>query len=210
MKTTHTVTDYQQQVQAAVEKYCENVTPAAKGSQYIRRVQQNTGRLQGSLVLLGYEICGGEDAKMIERAALAIELFHAYVQCLDEEVDVTQALRGQHEAAIIMATLEADPEYRIKALGITNRTLMLASLARLKSTSEEDRLHWQATELTLNPIHVGQVLAGSDCDANNAVTPVALRFGNRIARTRMNTLNYQQQELFFSEIRKSCENLIHI
>lgn len=180
MKTISAITDYQQRVWSAVEQYCEGVTSVARGSQYLDVLCGNDERLQGSLVLLGYEICGGKDSKMIERAALAIELFHAYVRCLEQGVDTTQALRAQHEAAIIMATLETDPEYRIKAIGITNRTLMLANLAQLDTTSEEDKLHWRATELTLNPIHVGQVLAGSDCDANNAVTPLAIEWGKRV------------------------------
>lgn len=172
---------YQTRAQAAVDAYCTTVTPLAKESHYLEVLQGNTGRLQGSLVFLGYEMCGGMDQQMITRAALAIELFHAYVQCLEQGIDTIQALRAQHEAAIIMATLETNPEYRIKALGITNRTLMLVNLARLDSTSEEDRLHWRATELALNPIHVGQVLAGSDCDANNAVTPLATSVGKQLA-----------------------------
>lgn len=191
------VNEYKKGIQAAVAAYCENVTPAAKGSRYLDVLQENTDRLQGSLVLLGYEICGGEDRKMIERAALAIELFHAYVRCLEQGIDTTQALRAQHEAAIIMATLETDLEYRIKAIGITNRTLMLANLAQLDTTSEEDRLHWQATALTLNPIHVGQVLAGSDCDANNAVTPLATDIGKQLAQGK--TVDIPK---FFAELRK--------
>lgn len=148
-------------------------------------------------MLLGYEMCGGEDARMIERAALAVELFHAYAQCLEQNIDTAQALRGLHEAEIILANLETDTENRLKAVSITNRTLMLANLARLEETSEEDALHWRATELALNPIHVGQVLAGSDCDANNAVTPLATETGTRLARDK--TINRQQ---FFDELRE--------
>jgi hypothetical protein len=181
VKTMANIKQYKQPVEEVIQKYCQHVTPAAQDSEYIEILEKNTSRLQGSLVLLGYELCGGKDKKMIERAALAIELFHAYVKCLEQNIDITQALRAQHEAEIIMANLETDPEYRIKALGITNRTLMLANLAYLDAISKEDKLHWRATELTLNPIHVGQVLAGSDCDANNAVTPIALEWGEKIA-----------------------------
>lgn len=188
---------YQQQVETAVTRYCETVTPLAKQSEYLKMLKDNPGRMQGSLVLLGYKMCSGKDEKMIIRAALAIELFHAYVRCLEQGIDTTQALRAQHEATIIMATLETDPEYRIKALGITNRTLMLANLAQLDSVSEEDRLHWQATELTLNPIHVGQVLAGSDCDANNAVTPLATETGKLLVQGK--TIDMQH---FFEELSK--------
>lgn len=188
---------YVRQVQDAVTQYCDTVTSFAQGSHYIKVLRANTNRLQGSLVLVGYEICGGKDEKMIIRAALAIELCRAYVKCLEQGIDVTQALRAQHEAAIIMATLEADPEYRIKALGITNRTLMLANLAQLDTTSQEDRLQWRATELALNPLHVGQVLAGSDCDANNAVTPLATRIGMQLVDDKAGI----DVPKFFSQLR---------
>jgi hypothetical protein len=54
---------------------------------------------------------------------------------------------------------------------------LLTTLARLPETSDTDALNWRATELTLNPLHVGQVLAGADCHATNAVTPLTLRLG---------------------------------
>jgi hypothetical protein len=149
------------------------------------------------LVLMGYEMCGGEHQKMIEKAALAIEMTHAYIQCVERNMDIIQALRAQHEAEIILANLDADIENRMKAVSITNRTLMLANLARLDTTSEEDRLAWKATELTLNPIHVGQVLAGSDCDANNAVTPLATDIGKKLAQDE--TIDIPQ---FFDDLRK--------
>ncbi len=191
------IKQYSHIVEVCVAKYCKNVTPAAQNSTYLKLLRDNPTRLQGSLVLLGYELCGGKDLKMIEKAALAIELSHTYVRCLEQGIDTTQALRGQHEATIIMATLETDPEYRIKALGITNRTLMLANLAQLGSTSEGDKLRWRATELTLNPVHVGQVLAGSDCDANNAVTPLSTDIGKQLVHGESVNI-----ENFFAKLRK--------
>ncbi len=174
------LSDYRQKINELVQAYCATIHPTARESEYKKILGGNSERLQGSLVLVGYEICGGKDAKMVGQAALAVELFHAYIQCIDQNIDLTQALRAQHEAEIILANLETDPENRIKALGITNRTLMLANLARLESTSEDDRVYWLATEQVLNPLHVGQVLAGADCKATNAVTPLALEFGGRI------------------------------
>lgn len=190
-------TQYQARVERQIMAYCQGVTPIARNSGYLDILQKNTERLQGALVLLGYELCGGQEPRMIERAALAIELFHAYIQCLEQNTDTPQALRGMHEAEIILANLETDMENRLKAVSITNRTLMLANLARLEETSRENMLHWRATELALNPIHVGQVLAGSDCDANNAVTPLATETGMQLARGE--AINNQQ---FFDKLRK--------
>jgi geranylgeranyl pyrophosphate synthase len=175
------VSGYSQKINELIQAYCDKIHPSAHESEYKNVLESNIGNLQGVLVFVGYELCGGTNTKMIEQAALAIELFHAYLQCIDQGIDTTQALRAQHEAEIILANLDADSENRIKALGITNRTLMLANLARLETTSEDDRIYWLATEQALNPLHVGQVLASADCKATNAVTPLALEFGGDIA-----------------------------
>lgn len=188
---------YRQQVEQIVTKYCEAVAPTALGSAYLEVLNQNTERLQGSLVLVGYDLQGGKDVRMIEQAALAVELLHAYVQCMEQGVDQQQALRAQHEAQIILANLEADEENRLKALSITNRTLMLATLARLPQTSETDALNWRATELALNPLHVGQVLADADCRATNRVTPEAITFGKSIADERNPELSTLLKSLTF-------------
>lgn len=179
------IVTYRRQVQEAVNQYCTRVTPVARSSKYLGVLQENQERLQGSLVLLGYELLDGADRTMIIRAALAIELFHAYICCIEQGIDTEQALRAQHEAEIILANLETDPENCLKALSITNRTLMLANLARLGTTSMEDKVLWQATELTLNPIHVGQVLAGADCHATNAVTPLTVQVGKQLTQGKI-------------------------
>jgi hypothetical protein len=185
---------YKSEVEAVVQEYCLKVTPAAKGSEYLDVLQKNTERLQGSLVLLGYEMLGGQDSKIIVRAALAIEMLHAYVACLNKNIAIDQALRAAHEAEIILANLETDPTNRLKALSITNRTMMLAALARAAATPTEDRLYWQATELALNPLHVGQVLTGSDCDPNNAVTPYAISLASALIDTKNRETHRKEAE----------------
>jgi|GEM_PF-6019143 len=181
--------EYRQRVEKVAQGYCISVAAAAKGSAYLEVLQSNTERIQGSLVLSGYDLEGGTGHSMIERAALAIEMLHAFVLCMEQDVDAEQALRAQHEAQIILANLETKEENRLKALSITNRTLMLTSLARLPETSEADKLHWQATERALNPLHVGQVLAGADCHATNRVTPETVSFGKSIVEHRQADLN---------------------
>jgi hypothetical protein len=200
MKTLEpkTATQYKLLVQDEVNKYCQTVAPIAKDSEYLQVLQGNTERLQGSLVLAGYELLGGEDEQMIVRAALAIELLHAYTRCMEQGVDAERVLRAQHEAQIILANLETDEENRLKALSITNRTLMLATLARLPETSEEDALQWRATELTLNPLHVGQVLAGADCHATNTVTPGAISLGKDLLQGKTPNL-----EKYLTELQKT-------
>jgi hypothetical protein len=182
---------YRAEVERAVQKYCREVTPLAKGSVYLELLQANTDRLQGTLVLLGYAGLEGRDHTMIAQAAVALELLHAYTICMEQGRDTDQAIRAMHEAQILLANLETDEENRLKALSITNRTLMLSALAREGKGSETERLQWRATELTLNPLHVGQVLAGADCHATNAVTPAALSLGYALLDVSQAPLHYQ-------------------
>lgn len=146
---------------------------------YTTRLRANPEHLQGELVLLGYDLCGGTDTMMIIRAAQAIEMLHAAVACLDAGEDEAQARQALHQAEIILANLDTDPENKIKVLSITNRTLML--MARAKALPGDEQVtYWRATEAALNPLHVGMVLAGADCRATDAVTTVALAFGENM------------------------------
>ena len=148
-------------------------------SAYTERLLANTERTQAELVFLGYQLCGGTDTKMIARAGQAIEMLHAAVTCLDTGEDEAQARQALHQAEIILANLDTDPENKIKVLSITNRTLML--MARAQSLPDDDQVtYWRATECALNPLHVGMVLAGADCHATDAVTPATLAFGNSL------------------------------
>jgi hypothetical protein len=173
-------TNYAEIAEEAVQGYIKASAKIMQDSQFVDILRANTDRVQGRLVLFGYELEGGTDTAMIQRAALAIELLRAYVQSMEQGVASDQALRAMHEAEILLANLEADPEYRLKAVSITNRTMMLATLARDPKTTEKDVIYWKTTELALNPLHVGQVLAGADCDRTNVVTSAALAYGEAL------------------------------
>lgn len=166
-----------QDIQALIQAYLDRVTTGT----YADALRANEERVQARLVILGYELCGGTDKRMIARAAQAIEMLHAAMYCLEEGSDEYRARRGLHEAEIILANLDADAELKIKVLSITNRTLMLAAQAAEDPTNEQ-AMFWRATEAALNPLHVGMVLAGADCHATDAVTPAALAYGEALVR----------------------------
>lgn len=158
-----------------IQEYIQNISDG----QFQDSLVGNEKRVQGKLVLLGYELCAGSDFKMITRAAQAIEMIHAAVLCLDEGNDEAQARQALHQGEIILANLRTDAENKIKVLSITNRTLML--VARAKALPKDDDVtYWRATECALNPLHVGMVLAGADCHATTAVTPETLAFGEQL------------------------------
>lgn len=184
-----------QDIQALIEAYLESVAAGA----YADALRANEERMQARLVILGYELCGGTNERMIARAAQAIEMLHAAMYCLEGGSDDHRARRGLHEAEIILANLDADAELKIKVLSITNRTLMLAAQAAEDPTSEQ-AIFCRATEAALNPLHVGMVLAGADCHATDAVTPAALAFGEALVRNEQNSFS-----AFSEEVRATLE-----
>jgi geranylgeranyl diphosphate synthase type I len=93
------------------------------------------------------------------------------------------AVAGAHGAQAILANLDAEPDLRLKAISITNRTMgitahgqtldMINELVELPTRADIDRvLEWKTALYTvINPLHVGMVLAGADCHATDAITP---------------------------------------
>ena len=164
-----------------LEQLLEKHITELQESAYTKVLRTNSDRIQGRLVLLGYLLCGGADTQMIARAAQAIEMLHAAVTCLEAGDDEADARQTMHQAEIILANLNTDADNKIKVLSITNRTYML--VARAKSMPEDPQVtYWRATECALNPLHVGMVLAGADCHATDAVTPLTLAFGANVLK----------------------------
>src|ERR1044071_7300148 len=60
-------------------------------------------RIRGALVMLGYEMSGGTNTKMIIQAARATEMLHAYVLMLDDIQDRSSMRRGGPTAHIALA-----------------------------------------------------------------------------------------------------------
>jgi geranylgeranyl diphosphate synthase type I len=60
-------------------------------------------RIRGSLVMLGYELSGGTDRRMIVQAARAIEMLHAYILIIDDVQDRATLRRGKPSAHKLLA-----------------------------------------------------------------------------------------------------------
>lgn len=60
-------------------------------------------RIRGALVMAGYEMCGGQDRKMIVQAARAIEMLHAYMLMIDDIQDRSSLRRGKPSAHQMIA-----------------------------------------------------------------------------------------------------------
>lgn len=60
-------------------------------------------RVRGSLVMAGYEMCGGQDRQMIVRAATAVEMLGTYILMIDDIQDRSQLRRGKPSAHKMLA-----------------------------------------------------------------------------------------------------------
>ena len=99
------------------------------------------------------------------------------------------ALSGAHAAQIVLANLDVEPQLRLNALSITNRTMGITAhgqtqdiLNELTNNLSEEKiervLEWKtALYSIINPLHVGMVLAGADCRATDAITPYGQHAG---------------------------------
>lgn len=99
------------------------------------------------------------------------------------------ALAGVHAAEGVLANLHADPQLRLNALSISNRTMSITvhgqtydimnELAAAPPLQDIQRvLEWKTAQYSfINPLHVGMVLAGAGCEATDAITPYALHVG---------------------------------
>lgn len=132
---------------------------------------------QAQLVVAGYTLCDGKDMSIALTAARAIQMTHTFADFCQKNQYLT-GLQGMHAAQVILANLDVKEELRLKTLGITNRALLLH--ANGLASDQKDAavtLDSFVTEAFLNPLHVGMVLAGADCDATDAVTPFTLNAG---------------------------------
>ncbi len=102
---------------------------------------------------------------------------------------INAAVAGAHAAQTVLANLDADSGLRIKALSITNRTMaitahgqtldILNELVDMPNPEDIERvLEWKTALYTvINPLHVGMVLAGAECETTTAVTPYGQHAG---------------------------------
>lgn len=99
------------------------------------------------------------------------------------------AIAGAHGAQTVLANLDAEPELRIRAISITNRTMVITAHGQTLDIMNElvdkpdpadiDRvLEWKTALYTvINPLHVGMVLAGAGCGVTDAITPYGQHAG---------------------------------
>lgn len=226
---------YKEEIDEDIEQYAKTVRKSTlqhygKGARlevdaYLDILSRGGKRVRGALVMLGYEMSGGQDRDMAMHAARALEMLQAYILIIDDIQDrsilrrgapaahvslgdhhekhewagdsqhfgvamaLNSALSGAHAAQMILANMNVDEELRLKVLSIVNRTMLITAhgqtndiLNEVKGDTDLDDvdrvMEWKAAHYTfLNPLHVGMVLAGAECDSTDAITDFAIEAG---------------------------------
>jgi geranylgeranyl diphosphate synthase, type I len=104
-------------------------------------------------------------------------------------IALNAAVAGAHAAQMILANLNAPENLRLNALSIINRTMVITAhgqtsdimheaAGKVTMADIEQVMTWKTSQYSiLNPIHVGMVLAGADCQATDAITEYAMNIG---------------------------------
>lgn len=88
---------YQEEIDAVIEEYvvtCQNETLQEYGENsrlaldaFLEILQRGGKRIRGALLLHAYRMSGGQDDELARRAALAVEMMHAYILIIDDIQD---------------------------------------------------------------------------------------------------------------------------
>jgi geranylgeranyl diphosphate synthase type I len=99
------LTVYKQAIETEIDRYAVTIRSTTKKKYglypglvtdtYLDFLQRDGKRIRGALVMAGYELCGGQDRKMIVRAAMALEMIHTYILIIDDIQDRSRLRRGQ-------------------------------------------------------------------------------------------------------------------
>ncbi len=104
-------------------------------------------------------------------------------------IALNAALAGAHAAQMILANMDVPEQLRLNVLSIVNRTMVITAHGQTSDLMNEvaaktdmddvDRvMAWKTAQYSfLNPLHVGMVLAGADCQATDAITDYATNVG---------------------------------
>lgn len=129
---------YKQLIDADIETYAKQTArtalqhygkPARVATDaYVSVLTRGGKRIRGALTMLGYEMSGGKDQKMIVQAARAIEMMHAYMLILDDIQDRSMVRRGGPTAHVMLADyhrkhqLADEPEHFGIAIALNSAT----------------------------------------------------------------------------------------
>ena len=132
---------------------------------------------------------GGPSAHRIIESLHTKNGWKADPEHIGRSLALNAAIIGAHNAEMVLANMEIDPELRLKALMIINNTMMVTAYGQTEdivnqvntsvaADNIENMMLWKTAHYTiLNPIHMGMVMANAGCEDTNAITEYALNIG---------------------------------
>lgn len=95
------ITTYSRTIQnSTLQNYGANARVATDA--YLEILARGGKRIRGALAMVGYEMMGGKNQKMIVQAARAIEMVHAYILIMDDIQDNSPVRRGGPTAHVVL------------------------------------------------------------------------------------------------------------
>lgn len=177
---------YQQRLNQEIQQYAKQARKQVLQSYgsnarletdaYLAILERGGKRIRGSLTLLGYEMCGGKDSQMIIKAALAVEMMHAYILIIDDIQDHSQTRRGGPSAHQQLAQYHQQKQYAQDDYHFGISIAMNAALAGAHQATIELALLDAPQELKLKAISImNRTMAvtahGQTQDIMNEVVP---------------------------------------
>src|SRR5690606_17468007 len=92
------IRSYAEYLRLAVDRQYGSYVAEAETEVFLDILARGGKRIRGGLVMVGYEMCGGANRKMIVQAARAIEMLHAYMLMIDDIQDRSALRRGKPSA----------------------------------------------------------------------------------------------------------------
>ncbi len=116
-----TLKGYKQQIDADIAEYSKGVRRSTLQNYgahsriavdaYLDMLERGGKRIRGALTIVGYEMSGGTDTKMIVQVARAVEMVHAYILIIDDINDRSPSRRGGPTAHTMVADYHAKQHY---------------------------------------------------------------------------------------------------
>lgn len=201
-----------QVVQTAVRRYIEDTKKGLKNqpgeikelSELFLSYIEGLDTLPGELAIGGARLCGGVSDSLASEIACIMQMTHGFIMMNKDTIQARLAAESGLSAAFIkLINCDAPEEYRVKAMSITNRALLLSLRAQaLKDTDGRDALLARSTELVLNPLHVGMVFTGVGCPETDAITEYAMSYGFALT-----TADKSEQGMYLQQAQKALDQI---
>lgn len=114
--------EYKRAIDVDIEEYCAQVNKRTEqtygkhsrivSDAYTNILKRGGKRIRGTLTIVGYEMCGGIDKKMIIQAARAIEMMHAYMLVIDDIQDRAATRRNGPTVHKLLEAEHANNKWR--------------------------------------------------------------------------------------------------